>query len=427
MPHRAAPATPSRGSWRTLFIKVLYGVLGTLIAVALVATGFVGRELVTDLASRRGAGPSAVSADASNVDFGILAEITKVLGEDYVEPDRAKPAALRDGAIQGIFEALDDPHSTYISPDDYALQKHDFEGAFEGIGATVAKQDDWLVIVQPLPNTPAEKAGVKAGDLILAVDGDSARGWTVEQGVLRIRGPVGKPVKILVRHPDGKEEELTITRASIKQASVSLVPPGGKVTDASGAEVTDYAYIHIRSFTRTTPDEVKKAIEDANKSGAKGIILDVRSNPGGLLRETIEIADMLLDKGEIVTEVDRSGSRKTASATSGVLTSLPLVVLQDEFSASGAELLAAAIKENDRGTVIGTRSFGKGTVNHLRELSNGGAVYVSIARWLTPAHNQIEAQGVQPNVLVAPTQEDIQARRDIWVHRAVEVLRSAPR
>ncbi len=173
------------------------------------------------------------------------------------------------------------------------------------------------------------------------------------------------------------------------------------------------------------PDEVKAAIEDAKKRDARGLILDVRGNPGGLLSETIQVVDMLLDKGNIVTQVDRSGAEQTAAATAGVLTDLPVVVLQDQFSASGAELLAAAVKENNRGTVVGTRSFGKGTVNHLRELSNGGAVYVSIARWLTPARNQIEAQGVRPNVEVSPTQEDIQARRDIWMHRAVEVLRAA--
>ncbi|MDA0301641.1 MAG: S41 family peptidase, partial [Chloroflexi bacterium] len=368
-----------------MLIKVLYGVVGTLIAVLLVAVGFLGRVITEPEGAR--AVDSVAQANAAVVDqeFGILGEIAKVLGEDYVESDRAKAEVLLDGALNGIFETLNDPHSAYITPDDYALQRSDFEGAFEGIGATVAKQDDWLVIVQPLPNTPAEKAGLKPGDIILSVDGDSAQGWTVEQGVLRIRGKVGTTVKIGIRHADGKEEVVSIARASIKQSSVSTTPPGGKVTDASGAEVTDYAYIQIRSFTRTTPDEVKAAIEEAKKRNARGLILDVRGNPGGLLSETIQIADMLLDKGGIVIQVDRAGTEQTASATAGVLTDLPVVVLQDQFSASGAELLAAAVKENNRGTVVGTRSFGKGTVNYLRELSNGGAVYVSIARWLTPA------------------------------------------
>ena len=411
--------------------KVLIGVATTLVGVLLIAVGFMGRMAVDRLnGSTVPAATASSKADAANAaavdkDFGILSEIAKVLGEDFVEADKAKAGTLRDGAIQGLFEALKDPHSTYISPEDYALQKNDFEGAFEGIGATVSKQDEWLVIVTPLPNTPAEKAGLKPGDQILTVDGDSAKGWTIEQGVGRIRGKAGTSVKLGIKHTDGKEETLSIQRASVKQVSVSTTPPTGKITDSAGKDVTDYAYIQIRSFTKTTPDEVKTAIEAANKSGAKGIILDVRGNPGGLLKETIDIADMFLDKGEIVTQVDRAGGSVTASAKQGTLTNLPLVMLQDQFSASGAELLAAAIKENQRGTIIGTRSFGKGTVNHLRELSNGGAVYVSIARWLTPARNQIEAQGVQPNVLVAPTQEDITARRDLWMFRAIDTLRAA--
>ena len=407
--------------------KILMGVAGTLSAVLLVAAGFLGHEVYDRQFGD--APPAQVASSAATAstgkDFGILGEIAKILGEDFVEPDKAQPGRLFDGAVEGLFSQLDDSHSTYISPEEYALQKSDFEGAFEGIGATVSKQGDWLVITQPLPGTPAERAGVKPGDTILTVDGESAQGWTVEQGVRRIRGPVGKVVKIGVRHADGKEEELSIQRASIRQASVSNVPPTGKVTDASGAEVTDYAYILIRSFTKTTPTEVKEALEAANKAGAKGIILDVRSNPGGLLSETIEIADMFLDKGEIISQVDRAGNKQTASAQRGVVTNLPVVVLQDQFSASGAEVLAAALKENGRAQVIGTRSFGKGTVNHLRDLSNGGAVYVSIARWLTAAGNQIEGQGVQPNIEVNVTQEDIQARRDIWMYRAVEVLRAA--
>ncbi len=414
-----------------MLTKVLYGVIGTLIAVMLVAAGFLGRGVVEQRSIAKidlqVDAKAKANGQAVDQDFGILGEIAKVLGEDYVEADKAKSATLRDGAIQGIFEALKDPHSTYISPSDYALQKNDFEGAFEGIGATVAKQDDWLVIVQPLPNTPAEKAGLKPGDIIVSVDGDSAKGWTVEQGVLRIRGKAGTSVKLNIRHTDGKEEIVAIQRASVKQASVANTPPGGKILDSTGKEVTDYAYIQIRSFTRTTPDEIQKAIEAATKANAKGIILDVRGNPGGLLNETIQIADMFLDKGEIVTQVDRAGNQQTATAKPGVLTNLPLVMLQDQFSASGAELLAAAMKENNRGTIIGTRSFGKGTVNHLRELTNGGAVYVSIARWLTPARNQIEAQGVRPNILVAPTADDITNRRDIWMYRAVDTLRAAGR
>ena len=396
--------------------KILFGVLIAFTGVLLVSIGFLGRMFVER--------PNDKAVDQ---DFAILSEIAKVLGQDFVQPELATAPHLRDGAIEGIFAALEDSHSQYFDPEEYSLQRTDLDGSFEGIGATVAQQGDWLVIVQPLPDSPAEKAGIKAGDLILSVDGESAKGWSSQQGVGRIRGLSGTTVKLGIKHTDGREETLSIKRAPITQASVITVPPGpgGKLTNSTGAEVTDYAYIRIRSFTRSTPGEMEKALTAVGSSKAKGIILDLRGNPGGLLKETIDIADMFLESGDILTQVDRDGGKQTASAKPGVLTKLPVVILQDQFSASGSEVLAAAIKENNRGTIVGTRSFGKGTVNHFRTLSNGGAVYVSIARWLTPSGNQIEANGVQPNILVAPTQDDIQAKRDIWAFKAIDSLRAA--
>lgn len=194
--------------------------------------------------------------------------------------------------------------------------------------------------------------------------------------------------------------------------------------DASGEQVEDIGYIAIRSFTQLTPDELGDAISAAADRGVKGLILDVRSNPGGLLAETAEIADMLLDNGLIVIQVNRSGREDVIEARPGQVTELPIVVVQDQFSASGAELLAAALQENGRATVVGSHSFGKGTVNHARQLSNGGAVYVSIARWLTPERNQIEGRGVIPDVEVTLTPEDVEQRRDVALYRAIDVLRA---
>jgi carboxyl-terminal processing protease len=162
---------------------------------------------------------------------------------------------------------------------------------------------------------------------------------------------------------------------------------------------------------------------DANPE-LRGLILDLRSNPGGLLVETAQTADLFLEGGIILVQVDRDGTEREFSAQSGTITDLPIVILQDEFSASGSEVLAAALSENDRATIVGTRSFGKGTVNHARELPNGGAVYVSIARWLTPQRNQIEGLGITPDVEVNITLEDIEAGRDVAMYRAIDVLRA---
>jgi carboxyl-terminal processing protease len=428
------PTTP--GSDSTTVRNILLGVITVLIGVLLVAVGFLGRIIVEPEATVIPAAPAAStpttsgdssSSASSNADFLILDEILQIFKKDYVEPDRIDDEYFHAAAIKGMFDALDDPHSAYIDPQTYQMSRDDFSGAFQGIGATVDKLpgSDFIIIVRPLPETPAEAAGVLAGDLILEVDGKSAEGWSVQEGVIRIRGPLGSPVELKVRHPDGSEELITIIRDEIHIASVSTfgTSDGGKLLDSDGEEATDIAYIRIFSFTRRTPDELQEAIDEAEARGVAGILLDVRSNPGGLLVETTQIADMFLDGGVIVTEVDRDGNEQTASARPGQSTLLPIVMLQDEFSASGSELLAAALQENDRATIIGTPSFGKGTVSNVRELSNGGAVYISIARWLTPDRNLIEGLGVTPGIVVEFTIEDINAGRDVQAERGIEVLR----
>ena len=409
-----------------LLRNALVGAIAFLVAGLLVTSGFLVRVLTEGDAPATTVQATAATATSGKddpSDYSLLAEIAKIIGQDYVDPDKATPEALRDAAIKGLFDSLD-PHSAYIDPESYALSRDDFEGAFEGIGATVSKEGDWVVISTPLPNTPAERAGIKAGDLVLEVDGQSAEGWSVQLAVTKIRGPIGSKVTIKVRHKDGKVEVYTISRDKIAVESVSRLPLfGGVLRDSAGDEVKDITYFRIRSFSRTTPQEVEKALKEMNASGAKGIILDMRSNPGGLLQETIQIADMFLESGQIFYQQDRSGRETGAVARSGTLTNLPIVILQDEFSASGAELLAGAMQENGRAKVIGTRSFGKGTVNHARDLSNGGAVYVSIGRWLTPKHNQIEGKGITPDYEVTMTLEEIESRKDIPAQRAIDMLR----
>ena len=363
------------------------------------------------------------SQATDQLDYDIIGEILDVLAQDFVDEDRVDKEFLFEGAIQGIFDALGDPHSTYIDPNTWAISGGDFSGTFQGIGANVSTQDNFVVIVRPIPGTPAERAGIRAGDLILEVDGESAEGWALDKVVLRIRGPQGSSVELLVRHTDGTEERVTIVRDEIFVASVGTAPPGGVLLDADGNEATDIGYISLRSFTALSPQELEEAVAAAADRGVVGLIVDVRTNPGGLLRETAEIADMFLDEGLIVIQVNRVGREDTIAARPGKITELPLVIVQDEFSASGSELLAAALQENGRATVVGSRSFGKGMVNHSRELSNGGAVYVSIARWLTPARNQIEGLGVTPDVEIVLTVDDIEGRRDIALFRAIDVLR----
>ena len=420
--------------------NALVAVLSALIGVLLIAAGFLAAVIVFDDAEEVAA-PAAVAEatatpvadptetpaaaaveDGGTIHSGIFEEIIDILEEDFVDPDRIDRQYLFEGAIGGIFTALNDPHSTYIDPRTFAVSRGDFRGAFQGIGATIAQQDNYVVIVRPLPGTPAERAGIQPGDVILEVDGESAEGWSVEKAVLRIRGRTGTTVELLVRHSDGSEELIPITRDEILVASVGTAPPGGVLKDSDDNEVTDLAYIRISTFTARTPTELRQAIEAAGD--VKGLVLDVRSNPGGLLVETAQVADMFLDGGTILVQVDRDGNEQIFDAQPGAFTDLPVAILQDEFSASGSELLAAALQENGRAIVVGANSFGKGTVSHARDLSNGGAVYVSIARWLTPDRNLIEGRGVIPDIEVELTIEDIEERRDVALFRAIDALRA---
>ena len=405
----------------------LIGLLVGMIAVLLFAVGFLARVVtepeVEDAATVQSAPAATDSQATEQLDYDIIGEILGVLEQDFVDAERVDKQFLFEGAIQGIFDALGDPHSTYIDPNTWAISRNEFSGTFHGIGANVSTQDNFVVIVRPIPGTPAERAGIRAGDLILEVDGESAEGWALDKAVLRIRGPRGSSVELLVRHTDGTEERVTIVRDEIFVASVQTAPPGGVLRDADGNEATDIGYLALRSFTALSPQELEEAVAAAADRGVIGLIVDVRANPGGLLRETAEIADMFLDEGLIVIQVNRAGREDTIAARPGKITDLPLVIVQNEFSASGSELLAAALQENGRATVVGSRSFGKGMVNHPRELSNGGAVYVSIARWLTPARNQIEGLGVTPDVEIVLTADDLEGRRDIALFRAIDVLR----
>ena len=409
--------------------NALVGVLAVVIAVLLVAVGYLGRVVLDDdepgaaQAETATTDAEAAADRLSEIDFALIEEIIGILEEDFVEPDRVDRELLYEGAINGLFQALDDPHSVYIDPQTYAVSRDDFSGAFQGIGATVSSQDNFVVIVRPLPDTPAERAGLQAGDVVLAVDGEDAEGWSVQKAVLRIRGRRGTAVELTVRHQDGEVETLSIVRDDILVSSVDTAPPGGVLRDANGDEVSDIGYIRIRNFTSRTPEELGELIEELD-GNVRGIILDVRGNPGGLLVETALTADMFLDGGTILVQVDRQGGESVFNARPGMVTELPVAVVQDEFSASGSELLAAALQENGRGIVVGSNSFGKGTVNHARDLSNGGAVYVSIARWLTPDRNLIEGRGVIPDIEVTLTIEDIEAERDIAVYRAIDALRA---
>lgn len=371
----------------------------------------------------------------------ILNEIYEVLSQSYVDKDLLTEQRVRDAAIQGVIDSLNDPHTDYISPADLQAGALDLGSTYQGIGASVSDTSGQVTIVAPFRDSPAEEAGIRAGDIILAVDGEPTDGWSDQQAVQVIRGPAGTTVTLTVQHPDGQVEDIAVTRGDILIESVFTEPPlevipgesGALLVDREGVEVTDLAYIHISQFHDRTLVELQNALQGVESAGYTGLIVDVRSNPGGLLGATVDVADEFLNEGIVLSEVDADKQTQSWEATpGGVATSIPIVILQDAASASGAEVLAAALRDNGRAQIVGTRSFGKGTVNQLHELDDCGdpagcgALYISVGRWLTPTGDQIEGVGVVPDIEVTMSQDDYVESGDVQLFAAIELLRGAP-
>jgi carboxyl-terminal processing protease len=405
-----------------------WAVLGLLAASVVVLSFAIGYYLNNE---DGGNAPPTVNVDGDNrpddrtndVNFALLNQILDLLEEKYVDPDRIDSETLYQAAINGMLETLSDSGVFYIDPVTVATSTG-VSGSFEGIGATVSSENGEIVIVSPIEDTPAERAGIQPGDVVLEVDGESTAGWTTEIAVLKIRGPKGSTVKLLIRHADGEEETFEIERDEIEVQSVTTQPPGGSLKDGADNVISDLGYIYIREFSLPTKQQFQEAMQEVIDSGKKGLILDMRNNPGGLLSTTVDIADEFLDGGTILSQRERDGSEQSFNAKGGgIATEIPVVILLNRFSASGSEVLAAALHDNDRATIVGEKSFGKGTVNVSNSLNDGGQLYVSIARWLTPDGTLIDGVGIRPDVPVALSDEDIDLRRDVQLFKAIDILR----
>ncbi len=353
--------------------------------------------------------------------FTLLDEVYDILDRDFVEPDRIQVNALRTAAINGVVASLNDPHSVYLDAETYRLSSEDIGGAFDGIGATVNDQNGEIFIASVFKDSPAQKAGLRVADVILAVDGQSTAGWSLQVAVARIRGERGTTVRITVRHRTGVEETLTIVRDRIIVPSVSALP----LQDREGDPVNDLAYVIIRQYTSNTRQELVEVLEAVRAGGYRGLIVDLRGNPGGLLTATIDTTGEFLDGGVVLTEVDRDGQQRAfTDADGGAALEIPLVLLVDGGSASGAEVMAAALRDHGRAVIIGDQTLGKGTVNVPRRLSDGSVLYVSTARWLTPNGDLIEGVGVIPDLLLEPSDAEFTAGRDVQLYAAIEFLRT---
>lgn len=347
-------------------------------------------------------------------DLETVWEVWSLLNEQHVDRNQFETDTFNEAAIRGLIEGTGDPHSGYVPPEAFEIENQDLYGSFEGIGARVdMRPDGKLQIVAPIEGSPAEAAGLKPGDLVLEVNGESIVGLSLLEAVNKIRGPKGSEVRLLVKHlTEASEVEIIVVRDTIPLESVLV----------RSRPEDRFAHIRLSTFYANTADELSEAIREAQANGAEGLILDVRDNPGGLLSSVIDVTSMFLEDGSLILyELDGEGDRDNHMArNAGEFADIPLVVLANGFSASASEIVVGAIQDHGRAQVVGSTTFGKGSVNILRRLSNGGGLYMTIAKWYTPSGRLIEGNGVEPDHEV--TSRDKQKADTSQFEKAVEVM-----
>ena len=351
---------------------------------------FLPAFLLAVLAALAMACTSQDAGDAPQGPSELLGEAYDALQQDYVLKDQLTDDRLSTGAIRGMLETLDDPYTAYLDPDQMQLHG-DFSGHFGGIGAQVEIRNGQFTIVATLPDSPASRAGIGPGDLVLSADGESLAGKPLLEAVLLIRGPKGTEVTLEIVH-EGEITPITVTvvRDTIVPQSVlwRMLEPG-------------IGYVRLTEFVETTHPQLKQALEQITAQETHGLVLDLRNNGGGLLSSAIDVASEFLEDGVLLSSVD-SEDKETEHhlLPGGAATDIPMVVLVNGNSASAAEVVAGAIQDHRRGVLVGTRTFGKGSVTLIVPLSNGGGLNVTTARWFTPSGRLLEGNGLDPDVPV---------------------------
>ena len=333
--------------------------------------------------------PSFESPEDLPPEFSRLTEVWYILKRDHFDRKDMDSKILSDGAIRGMLLAMDDPYASFLTAEQFEIQSQDYKGFFEGIGAHVSMRDNRIVIVAPIPGSPAEAAGVLAGDIILGIDGESTQGLTLLEAVSRIRGERGTLVVLSILH-EGEDmpQEISVERNVIKLDSVQMRMMTGGV-----------GVFTVTEFNANTYEQLENAFTRFQTQGGRGMILDLRNNPGGLLNSVFQVADAFIDSKLIVYEVDSKGSRKNWNASrGGFALDVPLIVLTNRYSASASEVLAGALMDHNRAIIVGDKTFGKGSVNTLEKISDGSGIYFTIAKWYTPDGKLIEGEGLVPDV-----------------------------
>jgi len=340
--------------------------------------------------------PQAAPAQSNSSEtyrlLNLFGEIFERVRTDYVEGTEDRK--LIEDAINGMLTSLD-PHSSYMPPKSFRDMQVQTRGEFGGLGIEVTMENGFVKVVSPIDETPAARAGLRPGDFVTHIDNEAVLGLTLQEAVEKMRGPVNSNIKLMIRRGGGDPFEVTLTRAVIRVQSVRSRVEG------------ELGYVRITSFTEQTESGLKNAIDRIRQQAGnklKGLVLDMRNNPGGLLDQAIAVSDAFLDKGEIVsTRGRRNDEAQRFNAKPGdLLNGLPIVVLINGGSASASEIVAGALQDHRRAILLGTRSFGKGSVQTIIPMGNQGAIRLTTARYYTPSGRSIQAQGIDPDIVVEP-------------------------
>lgn len=355
---------------------------------------------------------SPASSQAEKLDYSSVSQLYQVLKDSY--DGKLDNNELLDGLKDGLAGATGDPYTEYFDSEEAKAFNEQLTGSFTGIGAELGTDDEKnIIIVSPLQGYPAEKAGLKSQDILAAIDGKSTAGSTISAAVKKIRGPEGTKVTLTIIRASGVPFDVEITRAKITVPSVESTIEG------------DIGYLKISQFSSDTGDLAKEAALNFKSKNVKGVILDLRSNPGGYMDSAVELSGLWLDRGKVVVE-QKKGNKVLSRQLAGggnILNGIPTVVLINNGSASASEITAGALRDHKAATLVGVKSFGKGSVQQVERLSGGAELKVTIARWFTPSGKNIDQQGIEPEIKVENNDEDAAAKRDPQKDRAIQLLR----
>ena len=353
----------------------------------------------------------------AGVDFSLFWDTWAIIQKKYVDRDELNPQQMVYGAIAGLVKSLDDPYSIFMEPEESKQFLDEISGSFGGIGAEVGMRKGILTIIAPLEDSPAQKAGLKAGDKVLKVDETITSDLNLDEAVRLIRGEKGTEVVLLISREEWNQaKEIKVIRDLIKIPILKWEMKENNI-----------AYVQLYHFTENSADEFRKTITQVLKENPKGMILDLRNNPGGYLEIAVNIASWFLPKGEIVAMEDFGNGEKTEYRSKGYegLKDLPTVILINKGSASASEIVAGALRDNLGVKIVGEKSFGKGSVQELENLKAGASLKITIAKWLTPKGTSIQdtGMGIEPDIALEITQEDSDNNRDPQLEKALELLK----